>query len=236
MTDTTQTTGQKSKRVVILGGHGKIALLAAPKFAAAGYTVDSAIRNPDHRADVESAGANPVELSIEEASVEDFADLFAGADAVVFSAGAGGGDPKRTHAVDYEAAARSIEAAEKSGVRRYVMVSYSRADVDIDSLDPDDGFYAYAKAKHDADARLRESSLDYTILGPGMLTLDAASKSLRLVDNQGRIDGRDPEGDERNTSRENVAEVIVHVIDQGAAVRDTVRFYDGETAITEAVR
>lgn len=236
MTDTTETTGQKTKRVVILGGHGKIALLAAPKLAAADYAVDSVIRNPDHRADVENAGANPVELNIEEASADDLADLFAGADAVVFSAGAGGGDPKRTHAVDYEAAARSIEAAEKSGVRRYVMVSYSRADVDIDSLDPDDSFYAYAKAKHDADARLRESSLDYTILGPGMLTLDAASKSLRLVDDQGRIDGRDPDGDERNTSRENVAEVIVHVIDQDAAVRDTVRFYDGETAITEAVR
>ena len=232
----TDTAGQQTKRVVILGGHGKIALLAAPKLATAGYAVDSVIRNPDHRGDVEAAGAEPVELSIEDASVEQLADLFAGADAVVFSAGAGGGDPARTHAVDYEAAVRSIDAAERSGVQRYVMVSYSRADVDVDSLDPGDSFYPYAKAKHDADARLRSSTLDYTILGPGMLTLDRASGAVRLVDEHGRIDGRAPEGDERNTSRENVADVIVHVIEQGAAARDTVRFYDGDVEIGDAIR
>lgn len=223
------------KKVVILGGHGKIALLAAPKFANAGYAVDSIIRNPDHSADITEAGANPVVLSIEEASVEDLQRVFEGADAVVFSAGAGGGNPARTHAVDFEGATRAIEAAERSGVQRFVMVSYSRADVDVERLEESDSFYPYAKAKRDADAKLRESSLDYTILGPGKLTLDPATERLQLVDEHGRIDGHEPEGNAANTSRENVAAVIVYVIEQGTAIRDTVRFYDGGTPITDAI-
>lgn len=228
-------TNTEGKKVVILGGHGKIALLAAPRFANAGYAIDSVIRNPDHSADIVEAGANPVVLSIEEASVDDLQKAFEGADAVVFSAGAGGGNAARTNAVDFEAAARAIEAAERSGVQRFVMVSYSRADVDVDRLDESDSFYPYAKAKHDTDARLRESSLDYTILGPGMLTLDPATERLQLVDEHGRIEGRDPEGTAANTSRDNVAAVIVYVVAQAAAIRDTVRFYDGGTPITDAI-
>ena len=231
----TDTSNETAGRVIIIGGHGKIALLAAPRLTAEGFTVDSIIRNPDHAGDVEAAGAKPIVLSIEEASVVDLEQVFAGAAAVVFSAGAGGGNPARTNAVDFEAASRAIEAAERSGVQRFVMVSYSRADVDIESLDPDHSFFPYAKAKHDADARLRESSLDYTILGPGMLTLEPATERLQLVDEHGRIDGRDPEGDDRNTSRDNVAAVIAHVVQHGTAVRDTIRFYDGDTPIADAI-
>src|SRR5699024_1156856 len=42
-----------SARAVILGGHGKIALLAAPKLKDAGDVVDSVIRNPQQSPDVE---------------------------------------------------------------------------------------------------------------------------------------------------------------------------------------
>ena len=52
------------------------------------------------------------------------ADLLAGHDAVVFAAGAGGGNPARTYAVDRDAAIRVIDAAAQAGVKRFVMVSY----------------------------------------------------------------------------------------------------------------
>lgn len=225
-----------NKRVVIIGGHGKVALLAAPKFRDAGYSVDSIIRNPDQKSDIEERDANPVLLDIEKATVDELREAFQGAAAVVFAAGAGGGDPERTHAVDYEAAVRSIDAAEQAGVQRYVMVSYVTADIDVDRLDQDESMYPYAKAKHDADAHLRASGLEHTILGPGVLTLEPASGRIQLVDREGKIDGNEPGKGESDTSRENVAEVMVHAVAHDAGVGEKINFYDGETPIAEAVK
>src|SRR5690625_3592626 len=111
-----------ANRVVIVGGHGKVALLAARKLKDANYAVDSIIRNPEQNDDVRNAGGNPVVLDIETASVDELASAFFGASAIVFSAGAGGGNPARTHAVDYEAAVRTMAAAEQVGVKRFIMV------------------------------------------------------------------------------------------------------------------
>ena len=225
----------EERRVVLIGGHGKVALLAAPKLVARGFAVDSLIRNPDHSAEISATGATPVVLDIENAGVKQLAEAFSGAHAIVFSAGAGGGNEERTRAVDFDAAVRSMEAAKQAGVSRFVMVSYSRALVDVDNLDPENSFYTYAKAKHDADAVLRETDLDYTILGPGALTLDPASKKITIADETGNIDGKAPEAENGKVSRENVAEVITHVVDTEAAQRSTVNFYDGSTAIAEAI-
>lgn len=226
----------EDKRVVIIGGHGKVALLATPKFREAGFQVDSVIRNPDQRAEIEDRGGNPVVLDIESAVVGELAEAFRGADAVVFSAGAGGGNPDRTHAVDYESAVRTMDAAEQAGVRRYVMVSYVTADIDSDRLDEDAKMYPYAKAKHDADAHLQGSGLDYTILGPGMLTLEPATSRIRIVDREGQIDGDDPAEGEGETSRENLAEVIVHAVAANAGVGERINFYDGDTPIVDAIK
>ena len=218
-------------KIVIIGGHGKVALLAAPKLKAAGYAVDSIIRNPGHGDAVRAAGANPVVLDIESADVDAMAEAFKGALAIVFSAGAGGGNPQRTHAVDYEAATRAMQAAGQAGVERFVMVSYAGADRDVRRLDPSDSFYPYAKAKHDADEKLRGSALDYTILGPGLLTLEPASGKIQRTE----AVGADFADDKRITSRDNVAEVIAHVIQTGAANRQTVNFYDGQAPIAEVI-
>ncbi|MFJ2618359.1 SDR family oxidoreductase [Glutamicibacter sp. NPDC087344] len=221
-----------SPRVVILGGHGKIALLAAPKLRGKGFAVDSLIRNPEHAADVEAASANPVVLDIERAGVDELAAVFEGAQAIVFSAGAGGGDPRRTNAVDFEAASRAVRAAQQSGVKRFVMVSYSRALVDVDSLDPSHSFYPYARAKHDADEVLRDSDLDYTILGPGVLTLGPVTGKVVVADETGKINGSAPEV--ADTSRENVAEAIALVINEDLLIRQTSNFYDGDTPMEQA--
>lgn len=219
-------------RVVILGGHGKIALLAAGKLKDANYTVDSIIRNPDHSEAVRKAGGNPIVLDIELAGVGELASIFSGAVAIVFSAGAGGGNPQRTHAVDFEAATRAMAAADKAAVKRFIMVSYAGADKDIDRVDPDSTFYPYAKAKHDADETLRKSSLDYTILGPALLTTEPETGKLARVEDT----GDDWPEDKRVTSRANVAGVIAHVIQANAAICETVNFYDGVTPIAEAIK
>ena len=222
------------KKAVIIGAHGKIALLAAPRLVDAGYAVDGLIRTPDHAADIRATGANPVQLSLEDASVDDLAQAFEGADAVVFSAGAGGGNPARTDAVDHKGAIRAMDAAQQAGVSRFVMVSYSRALVDVDTLNPDDSFFPYAKAKHDADEYLRSTTLDYTILGPGRLTLEPATEKIVLADRTGAVEGLPAEA--AVTSRDPVAAVIAHVLTKNAGVKQTINFYDGDTAILESIR
>lgn len=222
--------------VIIIGGHGKIALLAAPKLVEAGYAVRSLIRNPEHADDVRAAGAEPVLLDVENADTPALTEAFVGAEAVVFSAGAGGGNPARTRAVDQDAAIRSMDAAAQADVSRYVMVSYARSETDIRTLDPENSFYPYAAAKHHADNHLRGTQLDFTILGPGKLTQEPATGKVRVVDADGASDAAQQGEDAVATSRENVAEVIRHVLQERAAVRETVNFFDGETPIPDAIR
>ena len=150
--------------VLIAGGHGKVARHLIRMLAAEGHTARGLIRNPDHAGDIEADGGVPVVCDLER---EDPAPHVAGADAIVFAAGAGpGSGPERKQSVDLGAAVKCIEAAEAAGVKRFLMVS------SIGAQDPDSGGEAmrpYLRAKADADARLAASTLDWTILRPGSL-------------------------------------------------------------------
>ena len=117
-------------RIVLIGGHGKVALHLARILTERGDEVTSVFRNPDHADDVAATGARPVVADIETLDTSALAELLAGHDAVVFSAGAGGGNPARTYAVDRDAAIRVIDAAGQSGVHRFVTVSYFGAGPD----------------------------------------------------------------------------------------------------------
>ncbi|GGG54225.1 NAD-dependent dehydratase [Kocuria dechangensis] len=211
--------------VTIIGGHGKVALILAQLLQTGGNDVTSIFRNPDHTDDVESTGATAVVADVEKLSVDEIAELLRGQDAVVWSAGAGGGSPERTWAVDREAAIRAIDAAEKAGVKRFVMVSYLGAGQDH-GVPEDDPFHTYAQAKADADDHLRASGLDWTIVGPGALTLDEATGK---IDVGGRSDG------DRSTSRANVALVVSAVLDDPSTIGKTIEFSDGATLISEAI-
>src|SRR5699024_3083149 len=143
-------------------------------------------------------------------------------------------NPERTRAVDYEAAVRTMEAAQRAGVARYVMVSYARAGTDVDRLDPSVPFSAYARAKHDADAHLRGTELDYTILGPGTLTLESGGGRIQLVDEFGESPGRSLAKDEKKVSRDNVAAAVAHVVLAGSSSRQTRNLCDGDVPIAGA--
>lgn len=210
-------------RILIVGGHGKVALLLAPLLSARGDAVTAVIRNAAHSDDVRAAGAEPVVFDIEQESRESLAQLVSDHDAVVWSAGAGGGSPARTRAVDYEAAVRSMDAAADAGVSRYVMVSYFGSSLDH-GIPESNPFHTYAQAKAEADEHLRASSLDWTVLGPSGLTLD---------DPTGRIDATARESG--SVSRANVAQVIAQTLIEPQTVRRTIRFNDGDTPIAEAL-
>ncbi|RAX22474.1 MULTISPECIES: NAD(P)H-binding protein [Actinomyces] len=214
-------------RIVIIGGHGKVALLLAPLLVERGDDVVSLIRDPAQADDVAATGATPLVVSVEDASQQELAAAFDGADAVVWSAGAGGkGGPERTEAIDREAAIRSMEAAKAASVPRYVMVSFAGSHGQ-DPVPADHPLRTYAMAKLAADRHLVASGLEWTILGPGLLTLDEPTGRIDV----GRFDG----GSQAPTSRANVAAVLAAVLAEPATVGKVIPFRDGETPIAEAI-
>jgi uncharacterized protein YbjT (DUF2867 family) len=213
-------------RIAIIGGHGKVALQLSAILTDEGHSVTSFIRNPDHAGDVAQTGATPSVLDIENATTAAIAGALKGHDAVVWSAGAGGGNPARTYAVDRDAAIRSMEAAAEAGVNRYVMVSYLGARKDH-GVPESNGFFAYAEAKAAADEYLRATGLAWTILGPGTLT-DRPGTGLIDVDPS-------PEGT-GETSRSNTASVAAAVLDLPETAGRTIEFRDGTLPIAAALQ
>ena len=210
--------------IVIIGGHGKVALHLARILSQRGDEALSVIRNPAHTDDVAEAGATPVVADIEDLDTDALSDLLDGHDAVVFTAGAGGGDPARTYSVDRDAAIRIIDAAAQAGVKRFVMVSYFGAGAEH-GVSEDNSFYAYAEAKAAADAHLRASGLDWTVLGPGGLTLDPATGRITVG----------PEAADGKVSREDVAQVIAAALADPSTVGRTIEFNNGDTPIADAI-
>jgi nucleoside-diphosphate-sugar epimerase len=200
-------------RVVIAGGHGKIALRLARLLAARGDEPVGIVRNPDHADDVAAAGAKAVVLDLERASVDQVADVLAGADAVVFAAGAGpGSGAARKDTVDHAAAVLVADAAERAGVRRHVQISAMGLDR---AEDPglDEVFRAYLRAKAAAEEDLRaRTNLDWTILRPGRLTDEPATGQVRVAESV-------PGG---SVSREWVAATVVLLLDRSDDVGRTL--------------
>lgn len=210
-------------RVIVFGGHGRIALLLAPLLIARGDEVTSVIRNPDHAPDVERTGASALVADVEKLDTEAIAELIRGHDAVVWSAGAGGGAAERTYAVDRDAAIRSMDAASAADVARYVMVSWLGSVADH-GVPESDSFFAYADAKWAADEYLRGTTLDGTILGPGTLTFD---------DPTGRIELDAP--DRGRVARADVAAVIAATLTQPTTIGRTIRFGNGTAESSEPI-
>lgn len=210
-------------RILVFGGHGKVALLLEPLLAARGDQVTAVIRDAGQIEDVRATGADPVVFDVESASREAMAALIAGHDAVVWSAGAGGGSAERTRAVDLDAAVRSMAAAADAGVDRYVMVSYFGSSPEH-GIPASDSFFAYAEAKAAADEALRATGLEWTVLAPSRLTLEEPT---------GRIDATAEVSS--SVSRADVAHVIAQTLVEPATVRRTIRFNAGEVPVDEAL-
>jgi uncharacterized protein YbjT (DUF2867 family) len=212
-------------RIVIAGGHGKIALILEGLISARGDSVAGLIRNPAQAADLEAAGAEALVVDLEKATVDEVAGHLRGADAVVFAAGAGpGSGAARKETVDRDAAILLADAAQAAGVDRYVMVSAMAADPHATA--DDEVFQIYLRAKGIADEAIRSrTALTSTIVRPGHLTDDAGTGRVAIAESTGR--GAIPRAD--------VAAVLVAVLDEPRTAGQSFDLISGETPITEAV-
>jgi uncharacterized protein YbjT (DUF2867 family) len=214
-------------RIVIAGGHGKIALILERLLSQRGDSVAGFIRNPEHASDLEAAGAQPLVVDLENASVDEVAAHLQGADAVVFAAGAGpGSGAARKETVDRDAAILLADAAEAAKVRRYVMVSSMGADAEAPDDAGDPVFVAYLRAKGAADEDVRgRKALDATIVRPGLLTNDPGTGRVTIADDTGRA----------SIPREDVAAVLLAVLDTPGTVGQTFEVIGGDATIAEAL-
>jgi uncharacterized protein YbjT (DUF2867 family) len=213
----------KTVRIAIAGGHGQIALRLAKIMSERGDEVVALIRNPDHADEVRDAGAEPALVDLEHASEDEVANAINGSDAVVFAAGAGpGSGSERKETMDYGGAVKLIAAAKQAGVGRYVIVSSMGANP---STTGDDTFSVYLRAKGRADDAVRASGLDATVVRPGGLTNDAGTGRVRLGESL-------PRG---QVTRDDVAAVLVAVLDSPSTIGRTADLIGGDTAIAEAV-
>src|SRR3546814_14426726 len=121
---------------------------------------------------------------------------------VVVTAGSGGKTGHdMTLAIDLDGEVKAMEAAEKAGVTRFVMVSAAHAD--DRSKWKASGINPYYIAKHYADRILRSSGLDFTILRPGLLLDEAGNDKITPTTHE----------DQKSVTRQAVTSLLVSIID-----------------------
>jgi uncharacterized protein YbjT (DUF2867 family) len=171
-----------------------------------------------------------VVLDLEVASVAELADHLVGADAVVFSAGAGpGSGAARKDTVDRAAAVLLADAARQTGVRRYLLVSSTGVDAPPSAVgdpDVDPVWAAYLRAKKAAEEAIRESDLEWTILRPGQLTDDPGT---------GRVLLEPPPVERGPVTRDDTATVLAALLDTPGTAGRVLELRAGAEDVLAAV-
>lgn len=213
-------------KVLIIGANGQIGQHLVEEMKNEGKHEPIAfVRKEAQQKDFENQGVEARLGDLEE-SIEEIAKRMEEIDAVVFTTGSGGstGDDK-TLLIDLDGAVKVMEAAKKSGIERFIMVSAFGAESRerwSDALKP------YYVAKHFADEWLTDMTLNYTIIRPGMLTNDESVGKVLIKET---ID----ENDLMSIPRVDVAKVILASVDNPQTYRKTFDLLTGEETIKQAL-
>jgi uncharacterized protein YbjT (DUF2867 family) len=216
-------------RVVIAGGHGKIARELGRLLAERGDHPIGLVRDPHQRADLLVDGVEPIVLDLERANVDAVAGVLEGADAAVFAAGAGpGSGAARKDTLDRAGAVLLARACEEAGVQRLLQISAMGVKSVRDGAVPagmDDVFVAYLRAKLAAEDDLRRRDLAWTILRPGGLTDDPGTGHVRLA----------PSVPRGTVPRADVAAVLMEMLGHPGTEGLVLELTRGAVEIPEAV-
>jgi uncharacterized protein YbjT (DUF2867 family) len=211
-------------RIVVVGGHGRTGRLIVEGLVAEGDTVVATIRNPRQMADLVKAGAETVILDLEKSTGPEFAFIFTGADAVVFAAGSGTGE---TSEIDSKGVRKTLGAAKKAGVKRYLAISAIGAStgMKLTGASATDEMKDYYKHKRLAGKAIAASGLHWTILEPGELTdgkgTGKATISIAAIP-------------EKSVARADVAAIAVAALSTKATIGKALQITSGSTRIEDA--
>ncbi len=209
-------------KVFVAGGSGRVATALIKDLVADGHQVIAGARHP--KKIVQLAGVTPVTLDLH-GDVAKIASLMAGADAVYFVAGSRGKNLLQTDAMG---AVKTMQAAERAGIERYIMLSSMYA------LQPEKwadypalaAITDYNIAKFFADNYLiHNTDLDYTIVQPATLTEEAATGKVTFG-----------EGDDTTNPIPDVAQVLATVLANDNTIGKVILMRTGDTPIDTAVK
>ncbi|WP_459888626.1 SDR family oxidoreductase [Halostagnicola bangensis] len=203
--------------VLVAGAHGQVGQHVTSILAESDHDVRGMIRSEDQVEAIEDLGAEPVVADL----TEEVSHAVEGCDAVVFAAGSGG---DAVWDVDRDGAITLMEAAEDQGVERFVMLSSISADTPEEAPE---ALRDYLNAKAEADERLRESDLTYTIVRPGELTNENGTGRIRTSAELERTDGDVP--------REDVAQTLVAALTAERTEGRTFEVLSGDDTIEAAL-
>lgn len=208
-------------KVFIAGGSGRVASELIKNLISDGKQVIAGSRHPENIVKLE--GVTPVKLDLH-ASVDEISGLMKGVDIVYFVAGSRGKDLLQTDAMG---AVKTMQAAEKNGIKRYILLSsffalqpekWSEYKILQDITD-------YNIAKFFADNYLiHNTHLDYTILQPTGLTEEAGKG--KVVFNNIR---------EATNPIPDVAKVLADIPKHANTIGKVIMMQTGEVPIEEAL-
>jgi uncharacterized protein YbjT (DUF2867 family) len=212
-------------RTVVVGGHGRTGILVVEQLLKDKHDVVATIRNPKHMADLVKRGAETVVLDLDDTPFDEWVHAFKGADSVVFAAGSGTGESSE---IDRKGTLRTLRAANKAGVKRYVSISALGASTGLSTRSMSDEMKDYYKQKRLGGKAIEKSGLDYTILEPGGLTDEPGTGKVKLSVAAIEEDVSIPRAD--------VAAAVAAVLKEPKSVGKTFQLVSGTTAIATAVK
>lgn len=206
-------------KVLVIGANGRVGSLLVDKLANQ-HQVLAGSRNPKPENNLNNIEQVYIDLL---SDVDTITKSMNGVDAVYFVSGSRG---KNLLQIDLHGAIKTMQAAEKAGVKRYIMLS------SVFSLQPErwkESFLSdltdYNIAKHYADLYLTtQTQLDYTILQPGALKEEQGTGKIKTnVTSPG------------SNSIANVAETLVSILENHSTIGKVILIQDGDTEIDEAL-
>ncbi|MEO6175105.1 MAG: SDR family oxidoreductase [Flavobacterium circumlabens] len=206
-------------KVLVIGGNGRVGSLLVDKLASK-HQVLSGSRNPKTENNLDNIGQVYIDLL---SHVDTIAESMNGVDAIYFVSGSRG---KNLLQIDLHGAIKSMQAAEKAGVKRFIMLS------SVFTLQPErwkESFLSnltdYNIAKHYADLYLTtQTQLNYTILQPGALKEETGTGKIETnVNNPG------------SNSIANVVNTLVLILENNSTIGKVILMHDGNTPIAEAL-
>nr|WP_154959591.1 SDR family oxidoreductase [Paenibacillus xylanexedens] len=209
--------------VLVIGANGQIGKHLVEQLAQEGkHQVTAMIRKPEQADALKELGARVVMGDLE-GTVDEIAEAMKDQNAIVFTAGSGGSTgPDKTLLIDLDGAVKTMEAAEKQGISRYILVSAYGADQR--SKWPEE-IKPYYVAKHFADRALFASDLNYTIIRPGGLKNEPGTGRVAV--------GTDLKPG--SIAREDVARVIAASLQEEKTYRMAFDLIAGDHAVSDAL-
>ena len=211
-------------RVCVVGANGQIGKQVINLLKESGeHTPLAMVRKQEQIDYFEHLGVETVFASIAD-SVGKIAEAISGCDAIVFTAGSGGHTgPDQTLLIDLDGAVKTIEAAEQTGVKRFVMVSALGANK---REKWNEAIRPYYVAKHYADRLLMQSDLTYTIIRPGGLLNDEGTGKIAIGENL-----------TRNTiPRADVAKAVVASLTEERTYHQAFDLVSGDEQVADALK